>query len=268
MNFYATPWDKPYLTPSIAGVLLTKSPAHARLACPYFKEYAPKAATPAMQFGTLVDELVLGNAERVYVIDAPDYKTKAARADRFAALEAGDIPALMPDYERAVTIAAYIDQKLTENGIDLGKCDLRRRLFWNSACVSLSGEPDVVSHDYAPPLVVDIKTTALVPTADNWTRHVAGMGYDIQAAAYCERLNTDVFFWLVAEVNPPHSVVLHRATPTLLASGQRRWDEAKRIWGECIAADSWPCPDDGEIDPAPWMISDEIIFTEESPDGE
>lgn len=268
MSFYAKKWAVPYLTPSIASVLLAKSPAHARMSCPYFPEYAPKQPSAAMEFGTLVDELVLNGAQNVTVIDETDYKKKATRDARDAAIAVGEIPTLTDDYERACVVAARICDKMSQNGVEIDDCSLRQRLFWTESGVDLSGEPDIVSIGYTPALIVDIKTTALVPTAGNWTRHVAAMSYDIQAAAYCERLATRDFFWCVAEVNPPYSVVLHRATPTLLASGQRRWNDAKRIWGECIASDNWPGPDDGEIDPAPWMTSDEITFTEEATDGE
>lgn len=263
MNFYSRKWDRPYLTPSLARALLAKSPAHARLGCPYFPEYTPRQPTVAMIEGTIVDEMLIGDHDRVVVVDAQDWRTRAAREQRDEATAAGKIPVLTQTADRCAMLAALLRRELERNEVDLASAALRRRLFWRSENVECSGEPDIVDHMCDPPMVIDIKTTTICPTVDNWTRHVAGMGYDIQAAAYCEAVGGGRFAWLVIETAPPYSVVMHVASGALLRVGQRQWDDAKQLWSQCLAGGDFPGPDDGIIDPAPWQTSDEITFTEE-----
>lgn len=263
MSFYNAKWDKPYLTPSLARTLMVKSPAHAKIACPFFPEYAPKAPTAAMIEGTIVDELLIGDPDRIVVVDAPDWRTKAANKQRDEASAAGKIPVLTETAARCATLVARLRDALDRNGVDLASAALKRRLFWRSENVECSGEPDIVDHGYAPPMIVDIKSTTICPTANNWERHVAGMGYDIQAAAYCEAVETKGFAWLVIETAPPYSVVMHVASGSLLDVGKRQWDDAKKLWSQCLAGNDFPGPKDGIIDPAPWQTSDEITFTEE-----
>jgi len=263
MSFYDRKWDKPYLTPSLARTLLAKSPAHARLACPFFPEYAPRQPTAAMIEGTVVDEMIIGDPQRVVVVDAPDWRTKAAKDKRDDAIAAGKIAVLTETAARCAMLASRLRDALECNGVELTHCSLRHRLFWRSEDVDCSGEPDIVDHSYDPPVVIDIKTTTICPTADNWSRHVAGMGYDIQAATYCEAAAAGNFAWLVIETVPPYSVVMHIASAALLRVGRQQWDAAKKLWARCIAGNDFPGPEDGIIDPAPWQISDEITFTEE-----
>ena len=262
MNFYSRKWDKPYLTPSLARTLLAKSPAHARIECPYFFDYTPREPSAAMIEGTIVDEMLIGDPGRIVVVDAPDWRTKAAKEQRDEATAAGKIPALPETAERCAMLAARLRDALERNGVDIAVAALKRRLFWRSGNVECSGEPDIVDHGYAPPMIIDIKTTTICPTSVNWTRHTASMGYDIQAAAYCEAVDAKGFAWLVIETEPPYSVVMHVASSALLRVGQRQWDDAKKLWAECLANNDFPGPEGGIIDPAPWQTSDEITFTE------
>lgn len=263
MNFYSRKWDRPYLTPSLARALLAKSPAHARLGCPYFPEYTPRQPTAAMIEGTVVDEMLIGDPSRIVVVDAQDWRTKAAKDQRDAAIAAGKIPVLPETAGRCAMLVDRLRDALERNGVDRSVAALKRRLFWRSENVECSGEPDIVDHGYAPPMIIDIKTTTICPTADNWARHAAGMGYDIQAAAYCEAVGAIGFAWLVIETAPPYSVVMHQASGALLRVGRRQWDAAKELWAQCLAVGDFPGPEDGIIDPAPWQTSDEITFTEE-----
>lgn len=259
-SFYSKPWSKPYLTPSLAKVLLDKSPYHAKLACPYYTKPEPQSSD-AMNEGRVVDCLVLGGCPDVTVIDVERYSTKESRALRDAAVN----PMKIADYDRCVTAADTVVEQIKRqclNAADaLAHGAIKKRLFWENNGVDCSTEPDV----WCDNTVYDLKRTKVVPTVSNWQRHASSMGYHIQAAATLEATGATKFGWIVVEADPPHCVVVHWASDLFIKTGQRDWNYAKQIWSNCVASDHFPAYESGEIDPAGWLVSeegDDITFTE------
>lgn len=262
-SFYNEKWDRPYLTPSIAKILIGKTPTHARAHCPFYGVEDKPAATAAMNEGTIVDQILLGGSADIVLIDAPDYRTKAAKEQRDEALACGQIPVLVDAYDRLARAAEEVMIKSTpfvREAIEGG--DIKTRIFWESNGIACSTEPDIIYHD----AVIDLKHTRICPTADAWRRHVSSMGYHIQAYAHLEATGSDRFGWLVVEALPPHSVVVHWASPALLAIGQRDWQAACRLWKACIDTGDFWGPQTGDIDPEDWLAGDphQIEFTEDA----
>lgn len=261
-SFYDKPWQKPYLTPSLAKVMLDKTPYHAWLACPYYNEPQPQSSD-AMNEGRVVDCLVLGGDPGVTVIDVDGYRTKEARALRDAAVN----PMKITDYERCLESAEAVQfdilsaDGIAARGLSIGTT--KQRIFWPSAGVDCSTEPDIAVDD----CILDLKRTKVAPTAANWQRHASSMGYHIQAAACLEGTGATKFGWIVVEADPPHCVVVHWASDLFIKVGQRDWSYAKQIWANCVATGHFPAYESGEIDPTGWLVGedgDEITFTEDA----
>jgi hypothetical protein len=85
-DFEVTPTETPRLSPSVASILLRRSPLHAwhyhRLLGGVRRE-----PTASMENGTLLHHLVLvgGDSDKLAIIDAENFRTKAAQELRDAA---------------------------------------------------------------------------------------------------------------------------------------------------------------------------------------
>ncbi len=268
-NFYDTKWDRPYLTPSLAVTLLTKSAYHAQQQCPFYVEPDP-TATQAMKEGAIVDCLVLGGDPGVTVLDVDNYQTKAAKKLRDESVN----PIKRKDYDRCRAAAQEIYRHLYDfhniaaRAITAAYREdmIKRRLFWhgtrNSQAVHYSTEPDVV---VPGDCVLDLKRTRVAPTGRNWQRHCASMYYHVQAAAHLEATGCKRFGWIVVEADPPHAVVVHWANDEFLKLGRRDWSTAQQIWYDCVYSGDFPSYESEDIGPMPWQIDDlgeQMQFTE------
>src|SRR3990167_1259095 len=83
-DYIKDPAPQPSLSASLAHVLLTRSPKHAWLAHPRLNPaWEPDESEARQDIGTIVHALLLeGDASRVVVIEAEDYRTKAAKEAR------------------------------------------------------------------------------------------------------------------------------------------------------------------------------------------
>src|SRR5690606_20048869 len=81
--------------------LLRRSPAHYR----YVKDNDAREFKSEYDFGHVVHELALGSGGGIDVIDAADWRTKAAQEARKESRAAGRAPLLVADYEEAKACA-------------------------------------------------------------------------------------------------------------------------------------------------------------------
>lgn len=270
-NFYASKWDKPYLTPSLAVTLLTKSPMHAKLQCPFYGE-VDDVRSQAMAEGQIVDTLVLGGKPNIKVFTLSAFLTKEAKKRRDAAISSGLMPMKMKDYNRCADAAKAVrDSVGTIDDDVVGKIFkagiIKRRLFWESDGVYCSTEPDVHLPDDG--VVLDLKRTKCVPSQMGWQRHCDSRNYHIQCAAVLEATGAKDFGWIVVEATPPYGAVVHWASDAFIERGIREWNSAKFIWNTCITNGVFPGYQGGVIDPMPWrLLGDDdpeatnIVFTE------
>jgi hypothetical protein len=227
------PLNIPWLSQSIAWKLIQLGPEHAFAAHP--KIGGEKSETSdAMDLGSLVDALVFGHkVDEFSVVDAKDYKTKAARAARDAAIEAGKRPVLSKVMRKALKLAEAVASYTVQ-----GRSQERLKWIDPDYGVPCQGTPDVVAMDGA---IQDLKTCDHIGTARSLSAHSMRYGYHVQAAAYLEGVQEvypDLagrchFRWLFAEsrtVGGKHVVREVFADPTFIELGRREWDRAKRLW--------------------------------------
>lgn len=262
-RYFADPCATPSLSSSIANVIDSESPLHAWSRHPRFGG-VKRAPTKAFDRGSLSHALLLGSGKDVSIIEADDYKTKAAQADRDEAREAGLVPVLAADYEDAKRTAEKLRQRFAELGIVLdGQSELTA--LWterarNGGEVQCRGMIDHLK----PPTIYDLKSIRSAKH-DMCRKHIETYGYAIQGAAYeraIERIYPALtgrvrFVFVFFELEPPYAVTPIRLSGSFRHIGSRAWQRSVDAWEECLRTGSWPGYADEivTLEPSPWALS-------------
>ena len=238
----------PSLSASIAHVLLTASPSHAWYAHPRLNpEWAPES-TEATDVGSIAHALLLeGDRSKVVVVEAPDWRTKAAREAREAARYDGKLPILadkMATVEEMVAVAMGA----------LGKSELGAEVFlrehaettllWQEDGVWCRSRPDHHTEDWR--IILDYKTVGGSAEPAAWGRtQLLGMGYDLQIALALRAVKAlgileSTFVFMCQETDPPYAVSFVSLAPAFLAVAEQRLTYARNMWRHCLETGAWP----------------------------
>jgi hypothetical protein len=219
-----------------------------------------------MALGTAAHKLMLGKGKELVVIDADDFRTKDARAQRDEAAANGLTPVLRADYERAEAMAPCARQAVESwIGGKLDACHVEATAaaeeggFWRRSMM------DIVTPDLR--LIVDYKTTEDA-SVDAGARRIWGNGYDTQAAFYVHMLDLldpagrgqrRVVF-LFQERDCPEALSLHELDAGAMDFAEKRMERARQRWDKCLAAGKWPGYEPGPhlVAPKPWQLADDI----------
>lgn len=239
------------LTQSIAKVLCTQSPAHARLASGWYRRQIglpDREPTTAMRFGTMVHELVLrpGGSRDMYAPFDGDNRTREGKAASQAILQSGLLPLRSAEYDRLMRTvdAAKLELKLALD-IDVETLPdpaFEVSAYWTEDNVACRGRFDIYLPDRN--LIVDIKTAHDANQTEQSVHHIK-YGYDIQHAAYCSAIKAlgmsdpDMAFVMV-ETEAPYATSTVRHGSQLRKHGLSRWRRAKALWAQATANDEWP----------------------------
>lgn len=252
--YHADPCEVPSLSASIAYTIVSESPAHARERHPRLGRYQPREPSDTLRRGELVHALLLGEQDRIRVVDAESWRSKEARAlrDSFAAERL--IPVLRDEYAEAIVAANGVAKNLEEAGFNLASPRASREvsIFWEDTTdagelVQCRGRADYLEEDHESALFLDLKTTASAHP-DQIAQSIYRYGYDIQRAAYVRALETIRpelagrvdFVFLFAELAPPFAVTPVRLDGSYRAMGEARWSSALATWARCVSTDRWP----------------------------
>lgn len=265
----------PTLSRSIAHRLLVRSPLHAWYAHPRLNpRFEPAPSTDALDVGKAVHSRVLLGRDIVEVIDAPDWRTKDARAARDAAREAGRIPVLPPQADVIDAMVAEFQAYLALDAGRLFRASMSPEVtaIYEDAGVMCRARFDLLPDDPGAP-IIDYKTTRNA-APDAFMRAIWTYGYDLQAAWYSRALKVlrgrapAGFIFVAQEKEPPYAVTAHQLAPAAYEWAEARCDEALSIWRQCLATNTWPSypPHVHEVPPPPWALDREaeMVFTEEA----
>jgi len=232
----------PAFSHSDAKVLLA-SPARYR----WVKDHPDERAyNAAYEFGHVVHALALGKGSEIVVVDAGDWKTKAAREERDGALAVGAYPILRAEYDEAVECAASIRSHPLAAKL-LGHVDAVEVVgVWDDGDVRRKAKLDAVSGRFG----VDIKTSTDAST-DGFGRSAGKYAYASQDAWYrdalraCFGVDDPAFVFVVVEKFPPFLVNTIVLDPYDVELGGRRNRRAIDLYRECRDSGVWPGYGDG-----------------------
>lgn len=260
-DYHADPCSVPSLSSSIIFELL-RSPKHAWLSHPKLGG-GVRDDDVRMSLGTIAHSILLeGDESSVVVIEADDWRTKAAREARDAAWAEGKNPILagkMADVRAMVTAAREFigGNLLLEPNWTAGLPE--QSLFWQEGdvyCRALLDKLDVNGF-----VIFDYKTTANAHP-ESWARtQLVSMGYDIQAAWYRRGVQAvfggtePEFCFLVQEISPPYACSWVACSPAMLAIANKKIDHAIALWQQCLASNEWPAYPNHVLfaEPLPWQ---------------
>lgn len=252
--YHRDPCPEPSLSNSIAKRLIGGCPQKAWAAHPRLNpDMAPDEPDGRLDFGTVAHTILLAKGREIVIVDAPDWRTKAAREAREEACAAGKVAVLCHQFRQADAMAAAVlDQ--------VGRVDDCQRAF-------IAGEAEVVMAwrdgtiwcrsmvDWVEPrrasghvVVYDLKTTAASAAPHAVARLLYNQQYEIQAAfieAGVEALLPDaagmvIVRFVVVENEPPHLASVVELDAAGLTIGRKKRAVALALWQRCRARDEWP----------------------------
>jgi hypothetical protein len=193
--------------------------------------------------GSAAHTLLLGSGPEPFVIDAADYKTKAAREQRDAAYERGDVPLLPHEFDAVQEMVALVRQH-PRAGEMLAEGRAEQSLFWTDP---VTGVPCRARLDWLrDDCVVDFKTSPSVAPG-YIAKAVAEFGYHTQAAFYLagsvhlELVPPDAPFYFIFQSKvPPHLVKVVELDDVALKIGHERMSLALEIFRDCTESGIWP----------------------------
>lgn len=180
--------------------------------------------TDEMTFGTIAHALLLGEEDRVIVLEFDNWKTKEARMWRDGLLEHGYIPCLKETFDRAKAAAdSAKSHPLISAILDHPNLKTEVTIIWEDATtgVNCRARLDMYIQDWKPgeDLIIDPKFTTLKlarigpDNYDDLAWAVKRYRYDIQAAHYSAAANAhsgNVVTWrnLWIEQREPHLTLM------------------------------------------------------------
>lgn len=204
----------------------------------------------AMDEGSVAHRFVLGKGDRVVVVDATDWRTRAAQQARDDARAAGATPVLRKAFARARRMSHAVLRHPTAGPLFDGRHGVpERSVLWidhvtGAWCRAML---DVFPHLDRPgrqPIGVDLKTTSSDLDDRSLQRTIARYRYDQQAAWYLQGLaslgvvDADLLFVFV-QVRPPHEVRVVSLAEWLPAAHDLN-RRALQVWDRCRDLDVWP----------------------------
>lgn len=210
----------------------------------------PEPHKSAYDLGHAAHLQVLGAGPRVLVVDAADWRTKAAKEARADAYEQGAVPLLLAQYEDVRAMAeALRNHPLAGPLLDRDRGTAEQSLFWTDRA---TGVPCRARIDWRTQLadgrtvVVDYKTTTSA-APDALARSVATYGYHVQGAFYLDGARAvgladehAVFLLIAQEKTPPYLPVVRQLDAAAMRIGHAEARRAREIWRDCTEAGVWP----------------------------
>lgn len=251
--YFGDPCDTPSLSQSLVKVLLTTSPAHARL------EH-PKLAPPVEEddeetekyvksraIGDAAHALMIGRGKKIFVGDFKNWATKEAKAEKEAALARGESVILAKHYKIAERMVASAREHLA--------IEHPRAFVKGSGEVAAIVEEDGIwlrtLIDWTEPgytALHDFKTSGLSAHEAAIPFALLDAEWGIQAAMQerildqldPENAGRRAFFFHYQENYAPFAMRSVRLTESAIALGRRKVAAAIQIWRRCIETNEWP----------------------------
>lgn len=247
-TYHADPCTAPSLSSSIARTLLSYSPRHAWFEHPQLNPNVEREDKEMFDLGTAAHAYLLEGESGFVIVDATDWRTKAAKDERDQARLDGKIPLLAHKWQDVQDMATAArmqlgDHEATPIPFRGGKPE--QTLIWREGDIWCRARLDWLHDDHSA--IDDLKTTQASANPDVWTRAMFGAGYDIQAAFYLRGLRAisgggargTVFRFIAQENFRPFALSVIGLAPDALALADRKVERAIALWGDCLKRNRW-----------------------------
>lgn len=221
--------------------LILDTPARYR----WIKDH-PRPYTPHFEFGHVVHTLVIGVGPDIYVVEAADWRTAAARESRDSALARGFSPILAPEFDEAKACADAVRlHPLAARLLD-HLDHVEQAGIWLDGDIERKAKLDGVCGRFG----IDLKTTVDAST-DHFGRAAGKYAYATQQAWYedalqaCFDIPDPEFLFVVVEKHPPYLVNIIKLDRYDIELGARRNRAAIDLYRQCRDTDTWPAYGDG-----------------------
>lgn len=246
-DYHADPCPVPSLSSSIGKLIIAQSPAHAWTAHPKLNPAYQSEEKTAFDIGSAAHALLLEGEDRMQVIHADSYRTKAAQDERTVARAAGKHPVLASAYQdvrKMAEVAAGAIVLCEELGVGSLRDDgtPEQVIVWREGDVWLRARLDWLSNNYAR--ILDYKTTTDAAPG-TFSRHISRMAYHFQAAFYRRGVKAitgkaPTFALVAQETTAPYGVSFHGCAPSLMAIADDQVEMAISAWRACMKSGNWP----------------------------
>ena len=264
-EYLADPCDEPSVSSGTVKALTESAPAAVWQASRRLNPEHEEAQATRMDIGTAAHAMFVGAGEEIVEVDAPDYKTKAAREARDRAYAAGATPILAhmmsPIREMAETAQEYFSA-VPEYGDLLPDMKRESVIVWREVGVTCRARPDFYIRQIETtlaPIVVHYKTTTGTLSKRYLERLAVNSGWDHTSEHYGAGVmaltgHEPEQYFAVQEQAPPYLCMSVRldAAFTVGARAARRVALAK--WARCLRVEKWPGhrPETVRIECPPW----------------
>jgi hypothetical protein len=234
-EYFSGQWDeRPALSQSIAKIIHTKSARHAWRAHRRLGG-SPSPMSDPMRLGKLADAATFDDLKGWEILEADSWRGGLSK--RLASARNGERVCLAHEAEAARGTALRIRTALNDFGIPtgvdqvVGAWTVERRIGDQNREVLCSCKFDAI--DVPGRIVWDLKRTADA-NPKKLDRHIANIGWHIQAAAY-----TEGAAWLYGGeivADDGEDVVPREIAGEYMAAGRAAWEGARHVWATCLAA--------------------------------
>lgn len=243
--YFADPVPGGSLSQSGAKLLLPPSvPAKFK----YDRDH-PSPPSTDQNFGKAAHKIALGTGPELVLIDADNYRTKAAQEAKREALAEGNIPLLPDEYDDAqAMVAALVEHPLAGELFRPGRGKPEQALFRQDpqTGVWLRSLLDWLPDPTGSRMVLPDYKTAASADDESLEREIYRWGYYLQGAFYSDMVlglglaEEVVFVLVVQEKTPPYLVRVVQLDATNIRLGRQQYRRAIDTYAECSANDHWP----------------------------
>ena len=264
--------DRPTLSRSEAKVILEQSPLHLWAKHPRLGAHGEKKVTKAMDFGSASHAIALGQGADIVAVDADNWQTKDARAQRDAIRESGKTPLLQKDLDAANQTVGALWQRLKEFNLydkfTAAKSEVV--LLWDESdhcSCRVMADKLLIDEENGTADFFDIKFTD--SANPKWLpRHFVDMGYALQEQFYIHGLEQVLpkfagrmtFTFILQETEYPFVMVPVRLSGEFRGASISKVMRATDTWGKCRQANRWPgyTKEILTLEAPEWLLAQEI----------
>jgi hypothetical protein len=244
--YHWRPTEEPCLSASVAKSLLYQSPGHVFADHPGLNPEVQKEDRNESKFafGRAYHDHILEGGKKIYIVEAENYRTTAAKGLRDLAIDTGKIPLLDHQHDQLLAMAEamkkflqnFTEFKLFENGKP------EQSLIWKEGGVWCKARLDWLHNGYK--MIDDLKTTSTSVNPETFRRQFFSLHYDIQAAFYQRGMKaltgkTPDFRFVIQEIAPPYAVSCLSLDLNAQALAEVQVELAIQKWKHCLKSGKW-----------------------------